>query len=254
MIDLHCHILPGVDDGPPDVSAALEMANAAVEAGITHIYATPHHLNGRFENSKVEIIDGAIRINNLFRAENIPLTVHPGQELRIHQELLHSLDRNEVLTLDNNGGYLLLELPSGDVPVYTQDVVYELLLKEITPIIVHPERNRAIIENPEILYNLVQEGALTQVTSGSILGQFSKRVKTFSEKLIEHHLAHFIATDAHNVRARGFSLQHALDSVAAKFGKQAANHFVENAELVMRGQSLHVKQPVQIRKRFMGIF
>jgi len=254
MIDLHCHILPGVDDGPPDEVEVLKMANAAVEAGITHVFATPHHLNGRFENSKVEIIDSVIRINNLFRSENIPLTVHPGQELRIHQELLHSLDRNEVLTLDNKGSYLLLELPTGEVPTYTHDVVYELLLKEITPIIVHPERNREIIENPELLYNLVQEGALTQITSGSILGQFSKKVKTFSERLIEHHLAHFIASDAHNVRTRGFSLQQALNSVTAKFGKQTAYHFVENAQLVMLGQSLYVKQPVQIRKRFMGIF
>lgn len=253
MIDLHCHILPGMDDGPSSFSMFIEMANAAVETGITHVYASPHHLNGQYENSKNKILNVVREVNNFLHQQSIALTVHPGQELRIHRELFHSLEIDEVLTLDNKGKYLLLELPSGEVPKYTHDVVYELLLKGITPIIVHPERNNGFVERPNLLFELVQEGALTQLTSGSILGQFGKRVKSFSGKIIEHHLAHFIATDAHNISTRGFSLNEAYEILIRTYGFNQTYHFKENAELLLIGQSPFVEKPIPIRKKIFGI-
>ena len=161
---------------------------------------------------------------------------------------------DEVLTLDNKGKYLLLELPSGEVPTYTQEVVYELLLKGITPIIVHPERNRGFIEDHNLLFELVQEGALTQLTSGSIIGHFGKRVKSFSEKIIEHHLAHFIASDAHNIGTRGFSLQEAYEMITKTYGIHHTIYFKENAELLLSGHSLHIEHPIPIRKKILGVF
>ncbi|MCM3600544.1 tyrosine protein phosphatase [Robertmurraya korlensis] len=254
MVDLHCHILPGIDDGPSDVSEFLEMASAATETGITHIYATPHHLNGQYENNKIEIIQSVSRANYLLHLKCIPLFIHPGQELRIHQGLIDSIENNEVLTLDNKGTHLLLELPAGEFPSYTFDVIYELLLRRITPIIVHPERNKAIIENPKYLYDLVKEGAMTQVTSGSILGIFGKRIKSFSEKMIVHQLAHFIATDAHNSHLRGFSLKHVFNCITAKYGEETTFYFKNNAQMLMLGHNIHVQKPIHFRRRFMGVF
>ena len=254
MIDLHCHILPNIDDGPQELLMSLDMANIAVKAGITHLFATPHHLNGRYDNTKSDILEHVHVFNKHLQLNNIPLTVHPGQELRIHRELFLSLEHEEILTLDNRGEFLLLELPSDQVPSYTQNMVYELLLKGITPIIVHPERNRGFIENQHLLFNLVQEGALSQLTSGSIIGQFGKKVKYFSEMIIEHNLTHFIATDAHNVESRGFSLQEAYESIRKKYGINQTYFFKENAELLMRNQNLLREKPVKKRKRILGIF
>lgn len=254
MIDIHCHILPGVDDGSADMKESMNMARKAVEAGITHIFATPHHLNEKYVNVKIDIIDRAARLNESLQQENIPLTIHLGQEVRIHRDIFTSLEKEEILTLDNNGTFLLLELPSGRVPTYTQEVIYELLLKGITPIIVHPERNKELIENHKLLFELVQEGALTQLTSGSIIGNFGKSIQSFSKKIIEHNLAHFIATDAHNIGSRGFTLQQAYETITKAYGIERTFYFKENVEQLLKGQSPTVEKPVHFKKRIFGIF
>ncbi|WP_462411176.1 tyrosine-protein phosphatase [Neobacillus sp. Marseille-QA0830] len=253
MIDLHCHILSELDDGPQHFTECLNMVNAAVNAGITHLFATPHHMNGQFENPKIHILKRVFELNQYLRSENIPLTVHPGQELRLHRDIFLLLENDELLTLDDKGKFLLLELPSWEVPKYTRDVVYELLLKGITPIIVHPERNRGFLDDYNLLFELVQEGALTQLTAGSILGHFGKKVKSFSEKIVEHHLAHFIASDAHNTISRGFLLKEAEKTITKKFGIERTFYFKENAEHLLNGQQISIEQPVPIRK-LLGIF
>lgn len=230
------------------------MAKKAIEAGITHIFATPHHLNEKYVNVKSDIIDRAVRLNESFQLENIPLTIHLGQEVRIHRDIFTSLEKGEILTLDDNGTYLLLELPSGRVPTYTQEVIYELLLKGITPIIVHPERNKELKANHKLLFELVQEGALTQITSGSITGNFGKSIQSFSKKIIEHNLAHFIATDAHNIGSRGFTLQQAYETITKTYGIQRTFYFKENAEQLIKGQSPTVEKPLPFKKKILGIF
>ncbi|MCU6600451.1 tyrosine protein phosphatase [Peribacillus frigoritolerans] len=254
MIDIHCHILPGVDDGSADMKESLSMAKKAVEAGITHIFAAPHHLNEKYVNVKSDIIDRTVRLNESLQQENIPLTIHLGQEVRIHRDIFTSLEKEEILTLDDNGKYLLLELPSGKVPTYTQEVIYELLLKGITPIIVHPERNKELIENRKLLFELVQEGALTQITSGSIIGNFGKSIQSFSKKIIEHNLAHFIATDAHNIISRGFTLQLAYETITNVYGIERTFYFKENVEQLLKAQSPTVEKPVPFKKKILGIF
>ncbi|MCR8871017.1 tyrosine-protein phosphatase [Peribacillus frigoritolerans] len=254
MIDLHCHILPGVDDGSLDMQESMVMAKKAVEAGITHLFATPHHLNERYLNVKNDIINRVLEFNECLQQENIPLSVLPGQELRIHRELFDSLERGEVLTLDNTDKYLLLELPSGHVPTYTQELIYELLLKGITPIIVHPERNKELIEKHNLLFNLVEEGALTQLTSGSIIGLFGKNIKSFSKKIIEHNLTHFIATDAHNMNSRGFTLKEAYETITKTYGIERTFYFKENAEQLIKEQSPSIEKPVPFKKKIFGIF
>lgn len=233
---------------------SMTMAKKAVEAGITHLFATPHHLNERYVNVKDDIIDRVFVLNECLQQENIPLSVHPGQELRIHRELFVSLEKGEVLTLNNTEKYLLLELPSGHVPTYTKELIYELLLKGITPIIVHPERNKELIENHNLLFDLVQEGALTQLTSGSIIGLFGKNVKSFSKKIIEHNLAHFIATDAHNTNSRGFTLQVAYETITKTYGFERTFYFKENAEYLIKGQCPNIVKSVPFKKKILGIF
>lgn len=254
MIELHSHILPNIDDGPSTISQFLEMVNLAVNVGITRIFATPHHMNGKYENRKESILMNVSYYNRLIQNEGLPLIIYPGQELRIHLDIFNSFKKDEILTLGNKGKYLLLELPSFEVPNYTYEVVYELLLKGITPIIVHPERNKELHEEPNLIVKLIQAGALTQLTAGSILGHFGKKVKSFSRKLIEHNLVHFISSDAHNNRSRSFFLQDAYDAITNEFGFKYTFYFRENTELLFIGQSVQVEEPIRIKGKIFGIF
>ncbi|MHC0036454.1 tyrosine-protein phosphatase [Pseudoneobacillus sp. C159] len=257
MIDLHCHILPNVDDGPDRLAESVEMAKQAVREGITTIIATPHHRNENYENHYQTIFRKVEELNAALKAENIDLTVLPGQEPRIFGEMIDGLLNGEVGIINQHGErkYVLVELPSGHVPRYTGQLLFDMQLKGYLPIIVHPERNSEIIENPEVLYQLVKKGALTQVTASSVSGHFGKTIKKFSLQLIEANLAHFIASDAHNTTSRGFKMIEALDVVQKKFGEDYVNLFTENARLAVEGKRVRKEAPERVkRKRVLGLF
>ncbi|SLL33518.1 Tyrosine-protein phosphatase YwqE [Mycobacteroides abscessus subsp. abscessus] len=254
MIDIHCHILPGIDDGAATIEDSLAMARAAVKEGITTIIATPHHKNNKFINPKSSILTKVNDLNTVLKQENIPLTILPGQEVRIYGEVLEDYYKEEILTL-NHTKYLFIEFPSSSVPRYAERLLYELQTEGIIPIIVHPERNKELQEKPELLYQFVKNGALTQVTASSVAGYFGKNVKKFSEQLIEHNLTHFVASDAHNVHNRNFKMIEALDVIEENFSVDYIYLFKENAELLLEDRNVIKEIPEHIqRKKFLGIF
>ncbi|MFP7470587.1 CpsB/CapC family capsule biosynthesis tyrosine phosphatase [Niallia taxi] len=253
MIDIHCHILPGVDDGPTTLEESLMMAREAVNEGIKTIIATPHHRNNRYENNKEQILQHVSNLNEVLVKENIPLSILPGQENRIFGEVLEDYRNGEILTL-NNSKYLFIEFPTASVPKYADRLLYEIQIEGLTPIIVHPERNKEILENPDILYNLVNNGALTQVTAASILGYFGKSIKKFSKKLVESNLTHFLASDAHNTHNRTFALNNAFELIREDFGMDYVYLFMENADKVITDSAIYKEIPLVIKKkRFFGI-
>ncbi|MEH7378281.1 tyrosine-protein phosphatase [Neobacillus drentensis] len=254
MIDLHSHILPGIDDGARDLSESIEMAKKAAEQGIHTIVATPHHLNNRYENPKQTIIDRVRELNKVLLEEKIDLNVLPGQETRIYGEMVEGCETGEILPI-NNTHYVLVEFSSSHVPRYTEKLFYDLQMKGLIPVIVHPERNQEIIEHPELLYKLVKKGALSQVTAASVCGDFGKKIKTFSLQLIEANLTHFIASDAHNTTNRTFKMKEAFDIIQAKYGNEMVYLFQENAELVIEGSHVYKEVPERIKKKkFFNIF
>jgi protein-tyrosine phosphatase len=254
MIDLHCHILPGIDDGAQSDNDSLEMAKLAVQEGITTIIATPHHKNGWYENPKQAILVKVAELNKRLQEEKIDLKILPGQEPAINGELAEDFDKGQIMTL-NGTNYVFVELPSNHVPRYTEKMLYDLQLKGLIPVIVHPERNSEIHERPELLYKLVEKGALAQLTAASICGKFGKKIKSFSEQLVEANLVHFIASDAHNVTSRAFHLGQAYDLIEKQYGVDMVYLFTENAELLVEGLNVYKEQPQQVkRKKFLGIF
>ncbi|WP_066248462.1 tyrosine-protein phosphatase [Neobacillus drentensis] len=254
MIDLHCHILPDVDDGARDLSESIKMAQKAVEQGIHTIVATPHHLNNRYENPKQTIIDRVRELNKVLLEEKIELNVLPGQETRIYGEMVEGYEAGEILSIDNSQ-YVLVEFSSSQVPRYAEKLFYDLQMEGLVPVIVHPERNQEIIERPELLYQLVKKGALSQVTAASICGDFGKKIKSFSLQLIDANLTHFIASDAHNTSNRTFKMREAYDIVQAKYGNDMVYLFKENAELVIEGSHVYKEVPERIKKKkFFNIF
>lgn len=254
MIDIHCHILPGLDDGPQSNYLFINMAKEAVKSGITHIYATPHHLSRSYDNGKNKIVNLVQLANLRLNKENIPLKIHSGQEIRIHHDFFKSLSTGELLTFDNNGKYILLELPTDEVPRYIFELIYELYVHGITPIIAHPERNRELLKNPNLLFQMVDDGALTQITASSILGHFGRRIKSFTGLIIEQNLAHFIASDAHNIKTRGFFLREAYEQIRKIYGPSQTFFFIENAESLLNNKSVISINPLPIRKRKLKLF
>jgi protein-tyrosine phosphatase len=255
MIDIHCHILPNVDDGPKGIEESLDMAKQAVAEGIKTIIATPHHKNEKYENNKLSIYKAVEELNNILAQQKIDLKILPGQETRIYGEMIEGLEQNEVMPLNEQGNCVFVELPSGHVPRYTTQLLFDMQMKGYIPIIVHPERNQEIIENPEILYQLVKKGALTQVTASSVTGHFGKNIKKFTHQLIEANLTHFIASDAHNTTSRGFKMAEAYATIQKTFGNDMVYLFHENSELLLKGSSVHKEVPERVkRKKLLGIF
>ncbi|MFE7060662.1 tyrosine-protein phosphatase [Sutcliffiella sp. NPDC057660] len=249
MIDIHCHILPSVDDGAKHMTESIEMARAAVQQGITTIVATPHHNDGKYMNKKEEILEKVEELNSRLKKEEIDLTILPGQECRISGEIIEHYENGEVLTLNNTSKYIFIELPSSQVPLYTEKLVYDLQMKGLIPIIVHPERNAELIESPDKLYQLVKKGACTQVTAASVAGKFGKKIKKFSLDLIEANLVHFIASDAHNIKNRTFMMKEAYDVIRKEFGQDVMYMLMENAELLIEGQTIMKEIPERIKKK-----
>lgn len=247
MIDIHCHILPGMDDGAKNIEDSLIMAKQAAKEGIHTIIATPH-LNNHYDNRKPLIISKVNELNQALIENGIDVKILPGQEPRIYGEIIEDFDRNEIQTL-NNSQYQFIEFPSSHVPRYTERLLFDIQVKGLTPIIVHPERNSEIIERPEILYNLVEKGALTQVTASSLSGYFGKNIKNFSIQLIESNLTHFIASDAHNVVNRSFKMDEAFSLLDTKFGMDYVYLFKENAELLVEGKNIIKEIPIQMKKK-----
>lgn len=255
MVDIHCHILPGIDDGAKDIEETIQMAKEAVSEGIHTIIATPHHKNGQYENEKTSILENVSNVNQHLVKEDIPLTILPGQEVRLYGEVLDDYHSGGKILPLAETSYLMIEFSSGHVPRYAESLLFELQTEGFTPIIVHPERNQEIIENPDLLYKFVNNGALSQITAGSLCGHFGKKIKKFSDQLIEANLTHFIASDAHNVRNRNFKMTEAVDEVEKKYGIDMVYYFSQNAELLIDNKNVYKEIPEKIqRKKFLGIF
>src|SRR5699024_206620 len=203
MIDIHTHILPGVDDGAQTEDDSIEMAKAAVEEGIHTIIATPHHKNGSYDNVRENILTYTKILNELFQSEGIPLTLLAGQETRINGDMVEDLENGDILPI-NDTKYVFVEFSSTQVPRYAKQLLFDIQVAGYTPIIVHPERNQELMERPNRLYEFVRKGALTQITAGSLVGKFGKNIQKFTHQLIEANLTHFIASDAHNTTTRSF--------------------------------------------------
>ncbi|AWF95436.1 tyrosine-protein phosphatase [Weissella cibaria] len=249
MIDVHSHLLPNIDDGSSSLEASIQLARVAVMEGITHSLVTPHHMDGQYINHAADVIN----LTAVFQTEldrlAIPLTVFPAQEVRLTSELLTALDADDILTTDTQGMFLLVELPANEVPLCTSDILFQLQQRGIMPVIVHPERNRRLMQETRLLYDLVAQGAYTQVTASSYVGVFGKAVMAFSEDIIRHGLAQIIASDAHQLPGRQYNMAKAFEKLAATYGTGLATEFNENSKALINGTSVSRQQIVPIKKK-----
>ncbi|WP_334352066.1 tyrosine-protein phosphatase [Companilactobacillus sp. HBUAS56257] len=238
LIDLHCHILPGVDDGSKDMQMSLDLARAAVDQGITNSLVTPHHMDGEYTNHKQDVIRKTDEFQQALDKEGIPLTVFASQEVHLTGELMNAIAQNDVLFMDETNRYLLLELPHSGVPEYTADMIFDLTTRGITPVIAHPERNHGFQENPDKIYDFVRMGCLTQLTSSSYLGVFGKHVQELTENIIKANLGFVFSSDAHNFKGRRYLMKEAFEKLKKEEGVRKAELFNLNARSVINGEDV----------------
>ena len=226
MIDLHCHYLPGIDDGAQTLDQALALARAAVADGITHAVMTPHVHAGVFENRTSGIALAVAQFRAALAHHGIPLAISAGGEVRIGSELIELLETGEIPFMGQWRGQrvMLLEMPHGNIPVGAERLTAWLLKQGVLPLIAHPERNKDVMRNLAKLDPFIEQGCLLQVTAGSLVGHFGEMAERCARELLDRGDVFAVATDAHNLENRppvmtaayAFLVADAGDAVAAK--------------------------------------
>jgi protein-tyrosine phosphatase len=235
MVDVHCHILPGLDDGPETMDESLAMAEAAIADGITHVVATPHSSSEfAFNFSRLS------RLRETLQTEiGDRLTLATGCDFHLNPENLQALRARPSEFCINQRDYLLVEFNEISIPPAMDDTLHGLQLRGIRPIITHPERNGILRRQPQRLAKWVHLGCFVQVTAGSLTGAFGPRAQEDSLCWIAQGLVHLVATDAHNTKRRPLRLSPAYDVVAGQFGDEKASAlFLHNPLAAFEGREL----------------
>ncbi|WP_346838385.1 CpsB/CapC family capsule biosynthesis tyrosine phosphatase [Microbulbifer sp. SAOS-129_SWC] len=204
MIDLHCHLLPGIDDGAADMEQALGLARAAIEDGITHAVATPHIHIGRYANTRDSIAQLLGEFRQALLDAQIPLEVSSAAEVRLSDDLPALVERDQLPFVGEWQGdrLLLLELPHSHIPPGVERIIDWLYQRNIRALIAHPERNRGILRDVDLVRPLAQRGCLFQVTAGAVTGGFGPPAQQRARQLLERNLVTVLASDAHHLVRR----------------------------------------------------
>lgn len=226
MIDLHCHMLPGIDDGAPDRGVALAMARRAVADGILVTACTPHIYPGLYNNDRAGIALAIEAFRQVLAEEGIELELVIGADTHLAPDLLDSIRAGRVPTL-NDSRYLLLEPPHHSVPPRFEESVFQLRSAGIVPVITHPERLSWIESHYSVFERLVHGGAWMQVTAGSLTGRFGPRAQYWGERMLDEGMVHILATDSHHIDKRPPLLAEGREAAARRLGEAESWNLVE---------------------------
>ncbi|HWQ88595.1 MAG TPA: CpsB/CapC family capsule biosynthesis tyrosine phosphatase [Desulfitobacteriaceae bacterium] len=237
MIDLHSHILPGLDDGAGAMGETLGMVCQLQAAGFQTLMATPHVLEGRGFLSPEQILAATEEVRREIAAAGIKVNILPGAENYIFPALAKAARAGQLLTLGNTGKYLLLELPLLEIPRYTEQVFFDLQAEGITPVLAHPERYRALAAKPEHLLAWSRQGVLFQVDLLSLNGRYGLRAMRLAEIMLRSGLAHFLGSDAHRVAGTEPGYREALAQARSIVGEEKFQELTAgNAAALLAGK------------------
>ena len=222
MIDIHHHLLWGMDDGASSIETSVAMARIAAADGITHVVCSPH-ANGQYEYTPDKIAAKIGELQSILDAEGIALNLGRGCDFHLSYENIQDAKIDPTKYSINGLGYLLVEIPDYGVPRGLAEIFYQLQLSGMTPILTHPERNPTLQADQQRLAEWLRAGVLIQVTAGSVLGDMGKRAERMAHQLLEKRWVHFLATDAHNTTSRPPKMREAMDVVAQKYGPDYAH-------------------------------
>ena len=275
MIDLHTHILPGLDDGVKTLEESIKMCWMSFRDGVRTIVATPHTLNGLYLNDRdiilkkvdelnealihcgLRISDCGIKnskseidfssINSEFRIPHSEFRILPGSDVRLCENTLSHLDQGKVMTISDSKKYLFLEFPFQGIPHQAEEIIFQVMQRGMIPIITHPERNIELGQRPRRYYEMIRKGCLGQVTAMSLTGELGPRIKQVAERLLTNRLIHFIASDAHSLDGRPPILSEAVRVAGKIVGKEEAQKMViEYPQAILDGRRPDVPEPIAL--------
>jgi protein-tyrosine phosphatase len=225
LIDLHCHILPGVDDGARELAVSLAMARASVADGVSVLACTPHILPGLYHNTGPQIRIAVQHLQHALDEEEIPLRLVPGADVHMVPDLVEGLNSGRILPLSGSR-YVLVEPPHHTAPPHLGGFFFSLLVAGFVPILTHPERLTWVPQRYDTIQRLVQAGVWMQITSGSLTGAFGRTAQYWAHRMLDEGCVHLLATDAHDNERRPPNLSRGRDLAAARVGAEEAEHLV----------------------------
>ena len=276
MIDIHNHLLYGLDDGPQTLEESVEMCQISFDDGVRMIVATPHTLNSVYENSRSTILAKVQELNGILNREflrmpspslrsrtgsatrrptgtntnpdnptdQVNLKIIPGADVHFSGEILSPEYQDEIMTVADGGKFLLLEFPFQEIPFQAEAILFGLMLRGIIPIITHPERNLEIAHSPKRYRRMVERGCLGQITAASLTGDFGRDARKAAEGLLRKNLVHFIASDGHSTNGRLPVLSSAVRAAAKIVGEDEARKMVtEYPRAIIEGRRPNVPGP-----------
>lgn len=209
MIDIHSHIIPLADDGSESVDMSVNMLRAALKEGVNGIVATPHYIRGKYENYIYEIEAKIAELREAAKKENLDIDIYTGQEIMVHNSVIQLLKEKRLATLMGTR-YVLVEFPMDIIERDSIDILYEIRILGLIPIVAHPERYRYIIEKPHYINRFIDEECLFQMNAGSFTGVFGKEVKKTAMTFLKSGMVNFVASDTHSDKLRKPGLEEAL--------------------------------------------
>jgi protein-tyrosine phosphatase len=249
FIDVHCHCLFDIDDGPVTLHDSLDLCKALVEDGVTDVIATPHQLGryGEF-NDADKIRNIVTELNKELAGNNVNLNVLPGADVRVDERICRLIEADKILTLADNGRYILLELPH-EIFINIEPLIVDLSSLDIQVIISHPERHRVIARKPEVLFGWLEKSAHLQITAASLLGDFGSTAQKAAWQLMSMGMVCLVATDSHDISGRRPRMKNAFDSIVAKLGEEIARLVCkENPLRILEGKDMLSARSVEIRR------
>lgn len=251
MIDLHAHVLPGFDDGAEDWRMSVKMCRQAAADGTKGLVATPHFFRGLFPTPEAAAVGAAVvELQTLCEKALISgFQIYLGADCHLHAEVIANAKSGRVPTL-NGSRYLLLELPDGPLPPRIKNLIFDMNVAGITPIITHPERNSVLSAHPSVLYELIRGGAYAQVTGGSLTGLFGAEAQRAAELMVTNGLVQVIASDAHDPERRPAVLSEAVAAAERLIGSALAGQMVKEVpRAILANKPISFPEPVRPQRR-----
>jgi protein-tyrosine phosphatase len=250
MIDLHAHILPGLDDGPRDIRESVDMCMMAADDGIHTIVATPHTGNGTYDNPRPRVLAAVSELNETLQGEGVGVRILPGADIHVHPHLDRLIEGRETCTVNDAMRYIMVEFPRHVIPPNYIEWLSRLTGAGFIPIFTHPERNMAVRNNMAIVSRWVREGGLVQVTAMSLTGEFGSEIQKCTLKLLKRCLVHVIASDAHSER-RPPILSRARAVASSVLGPDTARRLVEDyPSIIIAGSAIDTARDTAKKRGF----
>jgi protein-tyrosine phosphatase len=247
MVDIHSHIIPGIDDGSKNMEMTLEMLKNAEKEGTKEIVATPHYLLEYGEATIKEVKNHVKEINVILGNEKIDVKIYSGQEIYFTEKIIEDYIEGNIGTI-NDSRYMLIELPMDKFDENTFDILYELQVRDVVPIIAHPERYKPFIGKPSLINEFINQGYLFQVNGGSIEGKFGETIRKTADLFLKNHIYNFIGSDAHNIKSRNTGLKEAISLLNEDMNRDifedSSKKVLKNEKIEFLGEKIKEKKSI----------